>query len=89
MYLDNHPFVAAIVSIGLTLLGIGIGKDVHLQVAPHLLDVGLPLWIKDCFQIFAWCGAGITGMVAGHGFWMNTIVPKVKSWKQKRKSRKK
>lgn len=88
MYFHEHPIFGVILSGLLVATGFGIGGDLHLQVQVQV-ETGLPLWLKDCFQCLAWIGAFITGVVAGHGFWIKNVSPKVEAWKKKRRSRKK
>jgi len=88
MYFENHPLIGFLLSAILTALGFGIGGDLHLQVhAPS--SGGLPDMVKDIFQCIAWSGAGVTGFVAGHGFWVKNIRPLIQNAKEKRKSSKK
>lgn len=89
MHFHNHPILGFILAGLLTATGFGIGGDLHLQVENPIQEVGLPLWLKDTFQCAAWTGAFITGVVAGWGFYVKTILPAIESWKKKRRSRKK
>ncbi len=86
MHLDTHPFLGAIITALLTFAGYVIGGDIHapsLQV--HIADPGLPEWIKDLFQCFAWTGAGVAGFFTGYGGWVKHITPMI----QKRRNNKK
>lgn len=84
MFFNSHPLIGLLISSALVILGFGAGGDLHMQVQP-IAETGFPLWVKDLFQCIAWTGAGATGAVAVHGFWIKNITPKI----QKRKARKK
>ena len=51
-FCHNKPILAFFI----TIVGVGTGYSAE--------EWHLPLWLMQCFQIFAWCGAGIAGIAA-------------------------
>lgn len=89
MYFESHPILGFIVSSVLVFSGFAFGGDVKILAQIHQSDPGLPMWVKDVFQCLAWSGAGITGFVAGHGWWVKNITPFIERRKNSKKHKSK
>lgn len=81
-YLHNHPFIGFVASIVMYLAGYKLGTthDYHflIQVDPTP-EFSIPVVVIQLFQIFAFTGAGITGFVAGHGWYKKNFSKKEKT----------
>lgn len=88
MIIDSNPVVYLITSGALVVGGYIFGGDatVLLQKTTTMtFDLGFPEWLKDTFQCIAWTGAGVSGFVVGHGWWVKNAQP----WIRKRINKKK
>lgn len=78
-FIHDHPILGFLSAVAFAITGHQIGSDIDLgydslQVVNNI-SWEFPNWVIQLFQMFAYSGAGITGMVAFHK-WFQKIYSK-------------
>ena len=70
--IHNYPILGFLWAVAMAITGHQIGNDIDLEY--HSLQIvnniswEFPNWVIQLFQMFAYSGAGITGIIALHGW---------------------